>query len=92
MIWIPFPKYSKRACGPALPHRRVHRLELTGSQKLREGATKLRQSTDRAIIGLFGGNLLEMGQFLYRNDNFFVLLAGEPNVRMSFLTESSKCI
>ncbi len=55
------------------------------NQKLREGATKLRQSTDRAIIGLFGGNLLEMGQFLYRNDNFFMLLASEPKRAHEFL-------
>lgn len=56
-----------------------------GSAKLREGAQRLRQQTDRAIIGLFGGNLLEMGQFLYRNDNFFVLLAGNPERAHEFL-------
>jgi uroporphyrinogen decarboxylase len=50
-----------------------------GDNILREGAQRLRASTDRAIIGLFGGNLMEGGQFLYRNDNFFLLLAGEPD-------------
>ena len=50
----------------------------TVRERLREGAAALRASTDRAIIGLFGGNLLEIGQFLYRNDNFLMLLAGEP--------------
>jgi uroporphyrinogen decarboxylase len=30
------------------------------------------------VVGLFGGNLLELGQFMYRNDNFFMLMAGEP--------------
>src|SRR5208283_3569292 len=50
-----------------------------GPRRLAEGARRLRASTDRAIIGLFGGNLLEAGQFLYRNDNFFLLLAGEPD-------------
>ncbi len=45
---------------------------------LAAGAKTLRQSTNRAIIGLFGGNLLEWGQFLCRNDGFFMLLAGEP--------------
>lgn len=50
-----------------------------------EGARRLRQQSDRAIIGLFGGNLLEMGQFLYRNDNFFLLLAGEPERAHAFL-------
>ena len=52
---------------------------------LAEGARRLRQQTDRAIIGLFGGNLLEFGQFLYRNDNFFMLLAGEPERAHRFL-------
>jgi uroporphyrinogen decarboxylase len=56
-----------------------------GAQVLREGAHRLRQQTDRAIIGLFGGNLLEFGQFLYRNDNFFMLLAGEPERAHHFL-------
>ncbi len=50
-----------------------------------EGARLLREQTDRAIIGLFGGNLLEMGQFFYRNDNFFLLLAGEPERTHAFL-------
>ncbi len=56
-----------------------------GAKILREGARKLRQQTGRAIIGLFGGNQLEMGQFLYRNDNFFMLLAGEPERAHDFL-------
>jgi uroporphyrinogen decarboxylase len=38
-----------------------------------------------AVIGLFGGNLLETGQFFYRNDNFFLLLAGEPARAEAFL-------
>jgi uroporphyrinogen decarboxylase len=45
---------------------------------LAAGAAALRAATDRAIVALFGGNLLEWGQFLCRNDNFFLLLAGEP--------------
>ncbi len=56
-----------------------------GPEKLRSGASKLRASSSRAIIGLFGGNLLEAGQFLYRNDNFFMLLAGEPRRAEAFL-------
>ena len=55
------------------------------SEALREGAKRLRQKTDRAIIGLFGGNLFEIGQFLYRNDQFFMLLAGEPKRAHRFL-------
>jgi uroporphyrinogen decarboxylase len=56
-----------------------------GMQRLRAGAKKLREKTDRAIIGLFGGNFLEFGQFTYRNDNFFMLLASEPKKAHAFL-------
>jgi uroporphyrinogen decarboxylase len=56
-----------------------------GQQKLADGARRLRQKTDRAIIGLFGGNLLEVGQFLYRNDRFLMLLAGDPARAHEFL-------
>jgi len=56
-----------------------------GTRVLIDGARALRAGTDRAIIGLFGGNLLEVGQFLYRNDNFFLLLAGEPEKAHDFL-------
>jgi uroporphyrinogen decarboxylase len=51
---------------------------LRGDELYREGARRLRSQTERAILGLFGGNLLEMGQFLYRNDNFLLLLAMDP--------------
>ena len=56
-----------------------------GAQALAEGARRLRAQTDRAILGLFGGNLLEMGQFFYRNDNFFLLLGGNPQRAHEFL-------
>lgn len=55
------------------------------NKALAEGAKKLREKTSRAIIGLFGGNLFEMGQFFYRNDNFMMLLAGEPKRAHRFL-------
>ncbi|MDF1513072.1 MAG: uroporphyrinogen decarboxylase family protein [Anaerolineae bacterium] len=50
----------------------------TGLAQITAGVKKLRQSTDRAIIGLFGGNFMEWGQFLFRMDNFLMLLAAEP--------------
>ena len=56
-----------------------------GLERLAAGARALRASTDRAIIGLFGGNQLEIGQFLFRNDNFFMLLASEPKRAHRFL-------
>jgi uroporphyrinogen decarboxylase len=52
---------------------------------LTAGAKRLRERTDRAIVGLFGGNLLEMGQFLYRNDNFYMLMAENPSATDDFL-------
>ena len=55
------------------------------SKELSEGAKNLRAGTDRAIIGLFGGNLFEVGHFLYRNDNFMMLLAAEPQHAHRFL-------
>jgi uroporphyrinogen decarboxylase len=58
-----------------------------GYRALAEGAKKLRLSTERAIVGLFGGNLLEFGQFMYRNDGFFMLLAGQPEEAEAFLDE-----
>jgi uroporphyrinogen decarboxylase len=59
-----------------------------GLTRLTEGAKALRARTDRAIIGLFGGNLLELGQFLYRNDNFLALLAAEPREAHEFLDKA----
>ena len=56
-----------------------------GDRTLVEGARRLRERTDRAIVGLFGGNLLETGQFLYRIDNFLMLLAGNPKRAHEFL-------
>ena len=77
---------SKSACGQRLRRRRARWPEAKrASAILREGARRLRRETDRAIIGLFGGNLLESGQIFYRNDNFFMLLAGEPERAHRFL-------
>lgn len=56
-----------------------------GQRILTEGARQLREKTDRAVVGLFGGNLLEVGQFLYRIDNFLMLLAGNPRRAHEFL-------
>ncbi|MBP7827167.1 MAG: methyltransferase [Verrucomicrobia bacterium] len=56
-----------------------------GAERLAAGARQLRAETDRAIIGLFGGNLLELGQWFYRNDQFFMLLAAEPERAHAFL-------
>jgi uroporphyrinogen decarboxylase len=56
-----------------------------GLKLLGEGARQLRKKTNRAIIGLFGGNLLESGQMLYRNDKFLMNLALDPEGIHDFL-------
>ena len=56
-----------------------------GNAVLEAGALRLRRSTERAILGLFGGNLLEIGEFLYRMDNFLGMLAAEPREVHRFL-------
>jgi uroporphyrinogen decarboxylase len=56
-----------------------------GPRRHAEGARRLRESTDRAILALFGGNLLETGQMLFRNDNFLMMLAAEPSRAHDFL-------
>ena len=64
---------------PALPYN------ADGLRRLAEGASQLRASTDRAIVGMFGGNLLEFGHLLYRMDNFLTLMASEKAVVHSIL-------
>ncbi|MDT8306139.1 MAG: uroporphyrinogen decarboxylase family protein [Anaerolineae bacterium] len=43
-----------------------------------EIARRLRARSERAIIGVFGGSLLELGNHLFRHDNFYMMLASEP--------------
>jgi uroporphyrinogen decarboxylase len=49
-----------------------------GYQQLADGAQKMRESTDRAIVGLFGGNFFEVPQYLYRNDNYLMHMGLYP--------------
>lgn len=56
-----------------------------GEDEFVRKARSFRARTDRAVIGLFGGNLLELGQWFYRNDNFLMLLATEPERAHAFL-------
>lgn len=51
----------------------------------RQTAQNLRQSTDRAVYGTFGGNLMELGQFAFRIDNFLCELAANPARAHRFL-------
>jgi len=56
-----------------------------GLASLARGARSLRRSSQRAILGLFGGNLVETGQFLYGMDRFLYMLAAEPREVHRFL-------
>lgn len=48
-------------------------------------AKRLRETSPRAILGLFGGNLLGIGQLTYGMDKFFMLMASDPKQAHAFL-------
>jgi uroporphyrinogen decarboxylase len=54
-------------------------LTAEGLGQLAAGAKKLRESTDRAILGIFGGKLFELPQFLYRIDNYLLHMGLHPD-------------
>lgn len=56
-----------------------------GLATLRQTAKNLRESTDRAIYATFGGNLVEIGEFAFRIDNFLCQLAANPKRIHNFL-------
>ncbi len=60
-------------------------LDNEGLRIREETARELREGTDRAIYGAFGGNLVETGEFLFRIDNFLFLLAANPDRIHRFL-------
>jgi len=60
-------------------------LDAAGLAFLAGRAKALRGSTDRAVIGLFGGNLFEMGHSLYRMDNFLLHQMLYPDAVHRFL-------
>jgi uroporphyrinogen decarboxylase len=60
-------------------------LDREGLRIREETARELREKTDRAIYGAFGGNLVETGEFLFRIDNFLFLLAANPDRIHRFL-------
>jgi uroporphyrinogen decarboxylase len=63
-----------------VPHPGAHLpLDEAGLEEMADRARALRASTDRAIVGLFGGNLFEIPQFLYRIDNYLTYLALYPD-------------
>jgi uroporphyrinogen decarboxylase len=59
-------------------------LDDRGSAELVHRAKKLRDSTGRAIIGLFGGNMFEIPQMLFRMDNYLMFLGLYPDKAIQF--------
>lgn len=59
-------------------------LDEEGLAEMTLWAKALRQSTDRAIIGLFGGNMFEIPQMLFRNDNYLTYLGLYPEQVIRF--------
>lgn len=62
-----------------------HTWDEEGMRHLAEGAKNLRESTDRAINAIFGGSIFEVGQMFFRNDNYYMALAAEPDLVHRFL-------
>ena len=56
-----------------------------GPKRFGDRVRALFEGTDRAIILAYGGHLLEMGQWLYRADNFYVMMAEDPRRTHEFL-------
>jgi uroporphyrinogen decarboxylase len=55
-----------------------------GLAEMAAKAKILRESTDRAIIGLFGGNMFEIPQMLFRMDNYLMYLRLYPDKANQF--------
>ena len=60
-------------------------LDGEGLEIRRKTAKALRESTDRAVYATFGGNLVEIGEFCFRIDNFLYQLAANPKRIHTFL-------
>jgi len=73
------PDLMARVTWAALPTAPWHkRLTQEHLSDIRRRAKRLSETTDFAIMAGFGGNLLEWGQYLCRNDQFLVDLIESP--------------
>jgi uroporphyrinogen decarboxylase len=59
-------------------------LDEEGLAEMARRAKGLRESTSRAIIGLFGGNIFEIPQMLFRMDNYLLFLGLYPEKMLQF--------
>jgi len=70
------PEMCAKTMWAGVPHPGAHfLLDGPGLARLEVGARRLRESTDRAVVGLFGANMFELPQWLYRMDNYLMYTA-----------------
>jgi uroporphyrinogen decarboxylase len=63
----------------AIPHPGAHLgLGETALKEMMTATRKLRESTDRAIVGMFGGNLFELPQWLFKMENYLTYMGLYP--------------
>ena len=75
----------------AVPHPGAHLpLDDEGLEQMSKATKNLRKSTDKAIIGLFGGSMFEMCLNLCRMDNFLVNIALYPEATHRLLEKLCK--
>jgi uroporphyrinogen decarboxylase len=64
----------------AVAHPGAHlELDEQGLREMGLRAKELREKSDRAIVGLFGGNMFELPQMLYRMDNYLLATGMYPD-------------
>ena len=91
--WISSQMCSMRACGPRsrLPPGPMA-AGPDGAKILGRGAQRLRSQTDRAILGLFGGNLLEARPIPVSKRQFLPAAGGQSGASASVSGQSpSRC-
>ncbi len=73
------PELMGRVTWAAFPTAPWHEpLTREHAAEIRRRARELYESTDFAVMAAFGGNLLEWGQYLCRNDQFLIDLVENP--------------
>ncbi|MEI8246239.1 MAG: uroporphyrinogen decarboxylase family protein [Lentisphaerota bacterium] len=83
------PAMCARTMWAGVPHPGAHfPLDAAGLVRLAEGARMAHENSGgRAVIGLFGANMFELPQWLYRMDNYLLYMALYPDAVMR-LSES----
>jgi len=69
-----------RTIWTGVPHPGAHlSLDESGLKEMAARAEALREKTSRAVVGLFGGNMFEVPQMLYRMDHYLIDLGMCPD-------------